>query len=95
MDVKTYEFDFDDMYGKLHRIWGYGIDEIIEPGEPVDLSNVRHLFPHVPDQAFHTLPKKRIDILVGLNYNALHPCGGIGVDLVGNLKALRSRFGCG
>ena len=95
MNVKIYELDLVDIYGRLHHIWGYGIDEIIEPDEPVDLSQVRDFFPHVPDQAFATLPKRRIDILVGLNYNSLHPYGGTGVDLVGNLKALRSRFGCG
>ena len=95
MDVKIYELSLVDMYGKMHHIWGYGIDEIVEPDDPVDLSGVRSLFPHVPDQAFVTLPKRRIDILVGLNYNSLHPYGGTGVDLVDNLKALRSRFGCG
>ena len=95
MNVKIFEFNLVDMYGKLHYIWGYGIDEIIEPDEPVDLSCVRRLFPHVPDPAFQTLPKRRIDILIGLNYNALHPSGGTGPDLVGNLKALRSCCGCG
>ena len=95
MKVKIYEFDIGDMYGKQHHIWGYGIDNIIDPDDPVDLSQVRSLFPHVPDQAFQTLPKKRIDILVGLNYNTLHPSGGTDVDVVGNLKAVRNMFGCG
>lgn len=95
MEVKIYELDLGDMYGKQHHVWGYGIDNIIDPDEPVELSQVRSLFPHVPDQAFSSLPKKRIDLLIGLNYNSLHPNGGTGVDTVGNLKALRSRFGCG
>ena len=95
MDVMIYELDLQDMYGKQHSIWGYGIDHIMDPDEPVDLSSVKSLFPHVPDRAFFPLPKRRIDILIGLNYNSLHPYGGTGVDVVGNLKALRSRFGCG
>ena len=93
--AKIYELDLQDMHGNQHSIWGYGIDEIIEPDEPVDLSPVRSLFPHVPDAAFSPLPKKRIDLLIGLNCNALHPSGGLGVDAVGNLKALRSVFGSG
>ena len=95
--VKTniYELDMVDMYGKKHSIWGYGIDKIIDPDDPVDLGPVRHLFPHVPDQAFAPMSKKRIDILIGLNFNYLLPSGGLGVDAVGNLKALRSMFGTG
>ena len=93
--AKIYELDLLDMYGVKHGIWGYGIEEIIDPDEPVDLGPVRTLFPHVPDQAFALMPKKRIDILVGLNFNYLHPSGGLGVDAVGNLKALRNRFGSG
>ena len=95
VETKIYELDLQDMYGRQHSIWGYGIDNIIDPDDPVDLQPVRHLFPHVPEQAFIPLPKKRIDILIGLNYNALHPSGGLGVDSVGNLKALRSIFGSG
>ena len=93
--VKIYELDLQDMYGKQYSIWGYGIDHIIDADEPLDLAPIRHLFPHVPDAAFSPMPKKRIDLLIGLNYNALHPSGGLGVDGVDNLKALRSRFGCG
>ena len=95
MKVNIYELDLQDMYGKQYPIWGYGMDSIMDPDDPVDLAPVRSLFPHVPVQAFSPLPKKRIDILIGLNYNSLHPSGGIGVDAVGNLRALRSRFGCG
>ena len=83
------------MFGVKHSVWSYGIDKIIDPDDPVDLQPVRSLFPHVPDQAFVPLPKKRIDILMGLNFNTLFPSGGTGVDTVGNLKALRSMFGTG
>ena len=95
MTVKLYEFALCDIDGNQYHIWGYGIDNIMEPDEPINLSKVRCLFPHVPDIAFKTLPRKRIDILMGLNYNSLHPCGGNGIDAVGNLKVLQSKFGCG
>ena len=95
MRTKIYELDLVDMYGRKHSVWGYGIDKINDHDDPVDLSPVRSLFPHVPDQAFKILSKKRIDILMGLNFNALFPCGGAGVDAVRNLRALRSIFGTG
>ena len=95
VETMIYELDVEDMYGKQHTVWGYGMDKIIDEDDPVDLAPIRSLFPHVPDQAFQPLPKRRIDILIGLNFNELHPSGGLGVDAVGNLKALRSRFGCG
>ena len=95
--VKTniYEFDLVDMHGVRHSVWGYGIDKIIDPDETIDLNPVRPLFPHIPDEAFHPLPKRRIDILMGLNFNCLFPTGGSGIDAVGNLKVLRSSFGSG
>ena len=93
--TKIYELDLVDMHGEKHTIWGYGIDKIINPDDPIDLCSVRSLFPHVPDEAFLPLPKKRIDILMGLNFNSLFPSGGSGIDSVGNLKALRSRCSFG
>ena len=95
IETKIYELDLCDMYCISHPIWGYGVDNILDYDDPVNLQYAKSLFPHVPEQAFVALPKRRIDILVGINYNALHPSGGLGVDSVGNLKALRSRFGCG
>ena len=93
--TKIYEVDLVDKSGQKHSIWGFGIDLIIEPDDPVDVSAVRSLFPHIPDEVFSTLPKKRVDILVGLNFNSLHPYGGLGQNAVGDLKVLHSRFGNG
>ena len=95
--VKTniYELDLVDKFGKRHSIWGYGIDTIIDPDDPVDLAPVRSLFPHLPREVFLPLPKKRVDILIGLNFNSLHPSGGTGKNIQGNLKALNSIFGTG
>ena len=87
------ESDLVDRKGEKHVLWGYGIDTIIEPEEPSDLSSVMDLFPHIPEEVFTPLPKKRIDILVGLNFNGLFPSGGEGNNCVGNLKVLSTIFG--
>ena len=93
--TKIYELDLVDRLGHRHSIWGYGMEKIIEPDDPVDLGPVRSLFPHIPDEVFSPMPKRRIDILMGLNFNSLHPCGGSGRYTVGNLRALQSKFGTG
>ena len=87
-----YEVDLVDNAGHAHAIWGFGLDTIIDPPDAVDLQSVRHLFPHLPDEVFKMLPKKRIDILVGLNFFSLHPDGGQGRNCSGNSRALHSKF---
>ena len=94
-DGVIYEVDLVDNNGRVHSIWGFGLDTIIDPPDAVDLQPVRHLFPHVPDDVFQQLPQKRIDILVGLNFFSLHPDGGQGRNSIGNLKALHSKFSKG
>ena len=91
----TYEIEVVDNSGKVYPIWGFGMDVIMEPPDPVDLKPVRHLFPHVPDEVFELLPKKPIDLLIGLNFFSLHPDGGQGRNCVGNLKVLHSKFSKG
>ena len=93
LDAKLYELILLDRKGKKYNIWGYGVDKIIDPDEPVDPGPVRSLFPHIPGKVFKPLIKKRIDVLVGNNFNGLHPSGGKGRDSVGNLKVLETRFG--
>ena len=51
------------------------------------------MFPHIPEAVFQQLQKRRIDMLIGLNFNNLFPTGGEGQDCVGNLKVLKTRFG--
>ena len=91
---KIYLLDMIDMYGNIHTIWGYGVPKIMSSSVP-DLSYVRHLFPHIPDQAFSPLATQEVDVLIGLNMNELQPVGGLGNDRVGGLTALRSLFGTG
>ena len=52
------------------------MEEIIDSPDPVNLKPVRHLFPHIPEDVFEELPKKPIDLLIGLNFFSLHPDGG-------------------
>ena len=90
-----HEIEVVENDGTEHKVWGFGIDTIMEPPEPVDMHVVRHLFPHVHAGVFDSLSKKRIDMLVGLNFFSLHPDGGQGINCVGNLKMLHSKFSKG
>ena len=90
-----YSFDLQNNEGKLRRIWGYGIEKITDPVPSVDMSGVRHLFPHLPDKVFESLTEKPLDILVGLNFLGLHPEGGQNKNKVENLRALKSEFSNG
>ena len=76
---KTYHFQMTDRFGKRHSVWAYGIDKItVGASGRQDISGLRHLFPHVPPQAFKPLPEKPVDILFGADYFDLHPAGGKG-----------------
>ena len=89
-----YILDLVDMYNNVRTVWGYGISKIMLSSRP-NISKLQHLFPHIPAAAFNELAAKQVDVLIGLNMNELHPAGGLGVDRVGGLSALRSLFGCG
>ena len=93
LEAKMYDWKMVDRNGVQYQLWGYGDATIIEADEPVDPSPIRKLFPHIPEAVFQQLQKKRIDILIGLNFNNLFPTGGEGKDCVGNLKVLRTKFG--
>ena len=89
-----YLLDLVDMYGNVRTLWGYGVPRVMSSSVP-DLSPIRKLFPHIPEEAFKALETREVDVLIGLNMMELQPAGGIGVDKVGGLSALRSIFGCG
>ena len=93
LEAKIFNFQMLDRFGNKYPLWGYGVKTIIEADEPVDPYPVRRLFPHVPEAVFKKLQKKRIDLLIGLNFNNLFPTGGEGKNCVGNLKVLRTKFG--
>ena len=93
IEVNIYDWKFLGRDGKSYPLWGYGIDTIIAEEDTVDPSPVRHLFPHIPESVFQQLGKRRLDILVGLNFFSLFPSGGEGRDAVGNLRVLKTNFG--
>ena len=92
---KIYVLDLLDRSGKVKTVWGYGVSSIMEYSR-LNFIHLQYLFPHVPSDAFKELCLGEIDILIGLNYNELHPdCELAKRDKVGGLVALKSLFGCG
>ena len=90
-----YMFEMVRNNGTVRKVWGYGIETIMESPDPLDLSSVRSLFPHIPKEVFAPSSKKPVDILMGNNFLGLHPDGGIGRDAVGDMRAYQSQFGLG
>ena len=90
-----YMFDLVRNDGSVRKVWAYGIDEIMEPSDAMDLSAIRSLFPHVPEEVFVRNQSKPVDILMGNNFLGLHPDGGQGRDCVGDMKVYQSQFGNG
>ena len=77
---------------ELVKRFGF-MESIVEADEPIDPSCMRSLFPHIPSAVFKKLEKRRIDILIGLNYNGLFPVGGTGRNCRENLRVMKTRFG--
>merc|ERR1711888_226387 len=86
--------DLIDNHGNTRSLWGYGVPRVMGSGVP-SLLPIRKLFPHIPAAAFEALESKEVDVLIGLNMMEIQPAGGMGVDKVGGVTALRSLFGCG
>ena len=90
-----YMFELIQSDGTSRSVWAYGIDNIMEPADPVNIASVRKLFPHLPQEIFAPAVKKEVDILIGNNFLGLHPSGGQGRDSVGDMRAYQSLFGQG
>ena len=72
-----------------------GLDKITENGSGnVDITAAYELFPHVPSGAFER-PTEDVHILIGQDHAALLASGGEGINIVGNLRAMRTKFGSG
>ena len=93
LDVNLYEFGLVERSGVIHRVWGYGVETILEPDDPIDPSCLRSLFPHVSADVFVQLEKRRLDLLIGINYNGLFPYGGTGRDCRENIRVMKTNFG--
>ena len=90
-----YEFELVRNDGTTRKIWAYGIEEIMEPPDEIDLTQIKHLFPHLPRRAFSSIKSKSVDILIGNNFLGEHPNGGQGRDAIGDLRAYQSHYGSG
>ena len=68
--TKLYTFKITDADGEDHELETFGIDTITEVERVPDLSSIKHLFPGVPKNVFHT-PVGPVDLLIGSNYRRL------------------------
>ena len=90
-----YEFELERNDSSIRKVWAFGVDNIMEPPDAVDISPVAGLFPHLPSKLFTQVPTRPVDILMGNNFLGEHPSGGEGRDAVGDLRAYQSQYGDG
>ena len=90
-----YAFDLTDNDGKTVSISCIGVDAITQNSNSrVNLEEAYLAFPHVPKGALDR-PKDEVAILIGQDHAALLASGGRGKDVVGNLRAMRTKLGSG
>ena len=70
-----YEFEILRNDGSSRKIWAFGIEQIMEPRDNIDLSLISHLFPHLPQSTFSSFASDEVDILMGNNFLGEHPSG--------------------
>ena len=90
-NTNLYALTVTDNNGEKHMLEAFGIDIITEVECLPDLSNLKHLFPGVPNKVFHT-PTGPADILIGSNYRSLQPHSS---KEVGHLRMVLTKFGAG
>ena len=96
MDYRTvntakYALTVVDMDGEQHAIAAQGLGSITTLPPDPDLSPLRPLLEGIPEQVL-SRPQGQVDVLLGLRNSKLH---GKDVREWGNLRLLKSRFGCG
>ena len=92
-DTTAYFISLVDRQGNVHKIVAYSITVITSSVEAVQVDGLVHHFSKigVPGQSL-ARPHGEVDLLVGLQYAALHPrC----ISVVGQLRLLTSQFGSG
>ena len=68
--TKSYNFSIKDNDGEVHEVNAYGMDVITEVERVPDLSDLKHLFPGAPAEAFR-IPTGEVNILIGQNYRSI------------------------
>ena len=96
MDYRTvntakYSLKVVDVDGEHHVVDAQGLGSITTLPPDPDLSPLLQLLGDVPVQVLER-PQGQVDVLIGLRNSKLH---GKDVKEWGNLRLLRSRFGCG
>jgi len=89
-----YTFTMVDNKGVNHVLQAFGIDQITDDSQVVDLSGVRKVFPGAPKKVFDR-PQGPIDILIGSMFMDVQPYDGDEGFTRGRLRLLKSIFGCG
>ena len=93
-ETTLYTFFMIDNTGKEHEMQAFGIDQITEESQTVDLNGVKTVFPGAPKEVFER-PSGSVDLLIGSSYMNLQPFGGDDEFTRGRLRLMKSHFGCG
>jgi hypothetical protein len=94
IDTREYVLPLLDRGGVIHQVKLLGMKDITSAIKQVsndDMKVVRDMFPQVSNMSIKN-PKGKVDILIGLSHNGLHPKE---LATVGNLRLYESQFGSG
>ena len=86
-----YEVSLVSQNGTIHQINAYGLDQITEPVTAFNQAVLKSLFPNI-DVAEINRNSKEIDILVGVDFEGLHPTEVV-AQAGSNLRVKRCPFG--
>ena len=89
IDSRLYDLRLIDKGGKEHTIEVYGMERISSPIEPVNSNEIARLLT-MPEKEIARPQNGEIDILIGMQYAALHP---VRTKSIGNLLLMENQFG--
>ena len=91
---KMYKLDIRANDGQKITLTLMEVERITSKQKARDVAEAYKLFPHVPSHALD-VAEGEVDIMIGQDYAALLATGGEGLNIVGNLRAMRCRLGSG